>query len=241
MKRIDVKNLYKKFIVFDKDFKKVIWLFTKRGYQKEFNVLKGINFSIQNGEVVGIIGKNGAGKSTLLKIIAGIYFPTSGDVEVNGKIASLIELGAGFEPDLTGRENLFLKGQLMGYSKAEIESMLDEIIDFAELGEYIDMPIRTYSSGMKARLGFGLAITVDPEILIIDEVFAVGDKNFKEKSQKITIELFKKGKTILFVSHSEELVREFCTRVIYLKDGHIKYDGDIDTAFALYNEDNARR
>lgn len=235
---IKLKNVKKIFRYFKKDYKIILWLFTKKGHTKEFRVLNGIDIDIKKGEVVGILGKNGAGKSTLLKIISGIYFPTSGKVEVNGTIASLIELGAGFNKELTGRENIYLKGNLLGLSEKYMEEHIDSIIEFADIGEYMDMPLGTYSSGMSARLGFALAVNADPDILIIDEVFAVGDKNFQKKSRAKTEELLKSGKTVLFVSHSENLISEFCNRVIYLKDGLVDYDGPVEKGLALYHADN---
>lgn len=238
MERIKLENVSKNFFFFKRDLKKIIWAFTGKAYDKKFEVLKDISFTINDQEIVGIIGKNGAGKSTILKIIAEIYYPNSGEISVNGKIASLIELSAGFEADLTGRENIMLKGQLMGFSSAFLQEILPDIIDFAEIGEYIDLPLKTYSSGMKARLGFALSVTTDPDILIIDEVFAVGDKNFQEKSKQMTMNFFEQGKTILFVSHSENQVKDLCKRVIYLKDGRVAFDGDPDTAFEMYNMDN---
>lgn len=235
---IEVKNLKKYFRFFKKDYMVFYWLFTKKGYTKEFKVLNDISFNLKKGEVVGILGRNGAGKSTLLKIISGIYFPTSGSVKVDGTIASLIELGAGFENELTGRENIYLKGFLMGLSEEYINDHLADIIDFADIGEYIDMPLRTYSSGMRARIGFALAVYTQPDILIIDEVFAVGDKNFQKKSRAKTEELLKSGKTVLFVSHSEDLIKAFCTRVMYLKDGKIVFDGEIEQGIKMYHADN---
>lgn len=235
---ISLKNIRKTFRYFKKDFMVFYWLFTNKGYTKEFKVLKDISFDIKKGEVVGILGKNGAGKSTILKIISSIYFPTSGKVEVNGTITSLIELGAGFNKELTGRENIYFKGTLLGLSKKYIDDHIDEMLEFADIGEYIDMPLATYSSGMKARLGFALAVNADPDILIIDEVFAVGDKNFQKKSRAKTEELLKSGKTVLFVSHSEDLISEFCNRVIYLKDGQVAYDGEVKKGLGVYHADN---
>lgn len=235
---IDIRNLRKIFRYFKKDYKVFQWLFTRKGYTKEFKVLNGINLQVKKGEVVGILGKNGAGKSTLLKIISSIYFPTGGRIDVKGSIASLIELGAGFNRELTGRENIYYKGTLLGLNKEYIEEHIDEIISFADIGEYIDMPLGTYSSGMQARLGFSLAVNADADILIIDEVFAVGDKNFQTKSREKTEELLKSNKTVLFVSHSESLIREFCNRVVYLKDGVVAYDGEVGKGITTYHLDN---
>ena len=235
---IELKNIQKTFRYFKKDYMVFYWLFTRKGFTKEFKILNDISFSVAKGEVVGILGKNGAGKSTILKIISGIYFPTSGKVTVDGTIASLIELGAGFNKELTGRENIYLKGTLLGLTREHIDERIAEMIEFADIGEYIDMPLATYSSGMAARLGFALAVNADPDILIIDEVFAVGDKNFQKKSRAKTEELLKSGKTVLFVSHSESLISEFCNRVIYLKEGRIVYDGEVKRGLAIYHADN---
>lgn len=240
-KAITVKNLTKNFYFFQQDFRILQWLFIKKGYEKEQKVLKGISFEIGNGEIVGLIGKNGAGKSTLMKLVAGITYPTSGDVEVIGKVGSLINLSAGFHPDYTGRKNIYYKGTIMGMSKAEIDGIMDEICDFVDLGEYFDRPLRMYSSGMAARLGFALAVYSKPEILIIDEVLAVGDKNFRQKSRQKVVELFREGKSVLFSSHSDEMIREFCSRVIYLKDGRIMFDGNVEEGLRKYNEDICRK
>ena len=240
-KAITVKNLTKNFYFFQQDFRILQWLFTKKGYEKEQKVLKGISFEIGNGEIVGLLGNNGAGKSPLMKLVAGITYPTSGDVEVIGKVGSLINLSAGFHPDYTGRKNIYYKGTIMGMSKAEIDGIMDEICDFVDLGEYFDRPLRMYSSGMAARLGFALAVYSKPEILIIDEVLAVGDKNFRQKSRQKVVELFREGKSVLFSSHSDEMIREFCSRVIYLKDGRIMFDGNVEEGLRKYNEDICRK
>ena len=235
---IEIKNIKKIFRYFKKDYMVFYWLFTKKGFTKEFRVLDGINLNVKKGEIVGILGKNGAGKSTLLKIISGIYYPTSGSVKVDGTIASLIELGAGFNRQLTGRENIYFKGSLLGLTEKYLDEHIDSIIEFADIGEYMDMPLGTYSSGMAARLGFSLAVNADPDILIIDEVFAVGDKNFQKKSRAKTQALLTSGKTVLFVSHSEALISEFCDRIIYLKSGKVAYDGDVKRGLAIYHADN---
>lgn len=237
VKRIIVRNLSKQFFCFDKSYKVIPWLITGRGYQTIKPALQNISFEIGEGEVVGIIGKNGAGKSTLMKILAGITFPTSGEVIVNGSVGSLINLNAGFNADFTGRQNIYYKGMLLGLTKQQIDVILDDIISFADLGEYFDMPLRTYSSGMSARLGYALAVFSNPDILITDEVFAVGDKVFREKSRAKTLELFCSGKSIIFSSHSDGLIKAFCQRVIYIKDHKIKYDGDVQTGLDIYNHD----
>lgn len=238
---IEVQNLSKNFYLFQRDYQILQWLFTKKGYEREKKVLKSISFTVKKGEIVGLIGVNGAGKSTLMKLIAGITYPTSGTVIVNGKVGSLINLSAGFNPDYTGRRNIYYKATIMGMSKTEIDGMIDDICDFVELGEYFDRPIRMYSSGMSARLGFALAVYSNPEILIIDEVLAVGDKNFQNKSRAKVIEMFNAGKSVIFSSHSDTLIKQFCSRVIYLKNGQIVFDGDVEEGLLKYNEDTTKK
>lgn len=193
---------------------------------EEFWALKNVSFNVSKGEVVGIIGKNGAGKSTLLKIISGILKPTKGSVTCSGSIVPMLELGSGFDHDLTGRENIFLNGAILGYGKEFLESKFEEILDFSELGRFIDVPIRNYSSGMLMRLAFSIATVVNPEILIVDEIFAVGDAAFQEKSKARMMELMSGGTTVLFVSHSMDQIREMCNRVIWLDGGKIKMIGE---------------
>ena len=232
---IEVKNLTKEYLFFKKDYKKLFWVFTGKGFFSAKKVLKNVNFTVSKGEIVGILGKNGAGKSTLMSIVAGIIYPTSGTVKTTGKVGALINLNAGFNGDSTGRENIYYKANILGITRPEIDEIMDDIMNFADVGEYFDMPIRTYSSGMRARLGFSLATFLNPDVLIIDEVFAVGDKDFKIKSAKKTKEMFSQGKSILFSSHSESLIKEFCSRVIYIKKGKIVFDGDVEEGIALYN------
>lgn len=238
---IEVQNLSKSFYLFQKDYQILQWLFTKKGYEYEKKVLDNLSFTVKKGETVGLIGINGAGKSTLMKLIAGITYPTSGTAIVNGKVGSLINLSAGFDQDYTGRRNIYYKATIMGMSRTEIDNIIDDICDFVELGEYFDRPIRMYSSGMSARLGFALAVFSNPEILIIDEVLAVGDKNFQNKSRAKVIEMFNAGKSVIFSSHSDALIRQFCSRVIYLKDGRIVFDGDVEEGLHKYNEDTTKK
>ncbi len=193
---------------------------------EEFFALQNVSFDIKKGEVVGIIGHNGAGKSTLLKIISGILKPTSGKVEVKGNIVPMLELGSGFDHDLTGRENIFLNGAILGYSEDFLKSKYNEIVEFSELGKFIDVPIRNYSSGMMMRLAFSVATVVNPDILIVDEILAVGDADFQAKSKARMLELMGGGTTVLFVSHSLEQIREMCDRVIWLEHGHVKMIGE---------------
>lgn len=192
---------------------------------KQFTALKDINITVNKGEVVGLMGLNGSGKSTLLKIIAGVMKPTTGKVTVKGSVAPLIEVGAGFNPDLTGRENIFLNGYLLGFSKQYINEHMQEIIDFAELGEFIDVPLKNYSSGMKSRLGFSIATAVNPDVLIVDEVLSVGDFKFQQKCHKKIRELMSGETTVFIVSHNVGQIRELCTRCIWLEKGKIVAEG----------------
>lgn len=206
--------------------------------KEEIWALKDVSLEIKKGETIGIIGENGSGKSTLLKIISGITTPTSGKVEVNGRVASLIELGAGFHPDLTGRENVYLNGTLLGLTKKEIDRKYREIVEFADIPEFIDQPVRTYSSGMTVRLGFSVAVHLDSDILLIDEVLAVGDEDFQQKTIDKLLELESLNITILFVSHNLSLIDSFCKRVIWLNKGRVGKDGRSGIAINkyLYNQ-----
>lgn len=192
---------------------------------KEFEALKHISFSVNRGETVGIIGRNGSGKSTLLKIISGIMKPTSGNVVVNGNVVPMLELGSGFDMDLSGSENIFLNGAILGYTERFLREKYDEIVAFSELGEFIDMPIRNYSSGMLMRLAFSIAAMVEPEILIADEILAVGDEAFQHKSLGRMQEMMSGGTTVLLVSHSLNQIREVCDRVLWIDQGQIKMIG----------------
>lgn len=234
---IEIKDLNKKYYIFDKDYRVLKWVFTGSGFCKEKKAIKNLSFAVERGEVVGIIGKNGSGKSTLMQIVAGITYPTSGSVEVKGSVGALINLSAGFNPDYTGRENIYYKGMLLGMSRDQVDEIIEPICEFVELNEYFDLPLRMYSSGMSARLGFALAVFSNPDILIIDEVFAVGDRAFQVKSKAKMVELFRSGKSILFSSHSEQLIREFCNKVLYMKNGVAIHYGDVDKGFELYNSE----
>ena len=208
----------------------------KKQYHKDFHALNDINFEIKKGETVGIIGKNGAGKSTLLKIITGILTPSSGHVHVNGRVASLLELGAGFNPEYTGLENIYLQGILMGYSHNEIEVKLGEIVDFADIGDFIHQPVKTYSSGMYARLAFAVAINVDPEILIVDEALSVGDMLFQSKCMARMKEMIEKKITILFVSHDIYAVQSLCNEAIFIDKGSLVKIGNVEEVTTCYVE-----
>jgi ABC-type polysaccharide/polyol phosphate transport system ATPase subunit len=202
----------------------------------QFSALKGVSFEIGSGEAVGIIGRNGSGKSTILKIIAGVYRPTRGRVHVKGRVAALIELAAGFHPDLTGRENIVINGLLLGLSRKEIAIREARIIEFAELGDFIDSPVKQYSSGMFMRLGFAVASEVDPDILLMDEILSVGDANFQQKCLTRVGEFRSRDKTIVLVSHDMASMRRFCERVLVLHEGEIVADGTPDYAIARYEE-----
>ena len=202
----------------------------------EFWALKDVSFELKKGERLGILGLNGAGKSTLLKVIAGVYKPTKGSVQRYGHMATMIELGAGFDPNYTGRENIFLYGSVLGFSKEFLMSKYDEILEFSELGEFIDVPIKNYSSGMKARLGFSIATVVEPEILILDEVLSVGDAKFRKKCEKKMKKMFDHGVTVLFVSHSLAQVKRLCNKAIILEHGQLIAKGDIDDVVEIYEK-----
>lgn len=202
----------------------------------EFWALKDVSFELKKGERLGILGLNGAGKSTLLKVIAGVYKPTKGSVQRYGHMAPMIELGAGFDPNYTGRENIFLYGSVLGFSKEFLMSKYDEILEFSELGEFIDVPIKNYSSGMKARLGFSIATVVEPEILILDEVLSVGDAKFRKKCEKKMKKMFDHGVTVLFVSHSLAQVKRLCNKAIILEHGQLIAKGDIEDVVEIYEK-----
>lgn len=211
-------------------------LFRHRSRYHDFAALKGISFQVAQGETIGIIGRNGSGKSTILKIIAGVYTPTAGLVEARGKVAPLIELGAGFHSDLTGRENITMNGLLLGLSRRQIREREEKIIEFAELGEFIDAPIKQYSTGMLMRLGFAVSAEIDPDILLIDEILAVGDAGFQHKCVERVERLRAAGKTILFVSHDLATVRRLCPRVLLLHNGELLADGPAEAVTARYLE-----
>lgn len=202
----------------------------------EFEALKSVSFEVRRGEVLGLIGHNGAGKSTLLKVISGILKPAGGTVRLYGNVVPMLELGSGFDMEMTGRENIFLNGAIMGYSEAFLKEKYDEIVAFSEIEDFIDVPLRNYSSGMIARLAFSIAAVVEPEILIVDEVLSVGDANFQEKSKKRMTELMGGGTTVLFVSHNLEQIREMCDRVLWLEHGTVKMYGNAQQVCDAYEE-----
>ncbi len=203
---------------------------------EEFLVLQNINLEVKKGEAWGIVGTNGSGKSTLLKLICGIFKPYKGSVQVEGRVAPLIELEAGFDEDLTARENIFLNGAILGYNRKDMQKHFDEIVEFSGLGDFLDIPIKNYSSGMAARLGFSIATAVDPDILICDEVLAVGDYLFQKKCEKKMNELRDKGATLLYVSHAIESVKDVCDHALWLSEGKIVMKGSVDTVCDSYME-----
>lgn len=242
---IQVEDVCKKFKVYDDkgtSLKERV-LFRKRRRHKERQVLKGISFTIYKGETVGLIGKNGCGKSTLLKMLARILYPTQGIVRLRGRVSSLLELGAGFHPDLSGRENIFTNASIFGLGRAEIERRLDAVIRFSELEEFIDDPVRTYSSGMYMRLAFSVAINVDADILLIDEILAVGDAGFQKKCFRRLKEIKEIGTTIVIVSHSMEQIEKNCDRSIWIHEGKIQAEGnpqEISVQYMDYMEEHRR-
>ena len=210
-------------------------LFKKNNNSKK--VLDDVSFSIGKGEKVALLGKNGSGKSTILKLITEVAYPTSGDIYVKGNVNALLELKTGFEMEFTGRENIYLRGILLGLTRKEIKKLEKQIIDFADIGEYIDSPIQKYSSGMRARLGFAIAVNIDPEILLIDEALSVGDEEFKNKCLKKIIEITEnKNVTLVLVTHSLEMVKQFCDRGLVIEKGKLTYDGNIDSAIEFYQK-----
>ncbi len=211
-------------------------LFRPSSQIHEFEALKGISFEVMSGETVGIIGRNGSGKSTILKIIAGVYRPTAGMADVYGRVSPLIELGAGFHPELTGRENIILAGALMGIDPRDMRNRMDAVISFCELQEFIDAPIKQYSSGMYARLGFAVATEIDPDILLVDEILAVGDEAFQQKCLERMNSFRRQGKTIVYVSHDMNTVKSLCGRVFLLDQGHLVAAGPPEQVIARYHD-----
>lgn len=232
---IEFKNVTKTYKLFKNDKMRLISTLFKIKNYKEKHAVNNVTFNIKKGESVAIFGRNGAGKSTILKMITEVCYPTDGEISVKGRVSALLELTSGFDPEFTGRENIYLKGQLLGLKNNEIKELEQEIIDFAEIEEYIDQPIRTYSSGMKARLGFSINVNIKPEILIVDEALSVGDENFRKKCSKKVNEIIKnEGVTLLFVTHSVGMAAEFCKRGMVMETGKIVFDGNIEDAIKRY-------
>lgn len=234
---VEFKNVTKMYKLYKSDKQRFLAIFSKKIPFKEKRAVDNVSFKIERGEAVALFGKNGAGKSTILKMITGVAYPTEGDISVKGRVSALLELTSGFDPELTGRENIYLKGQLCGLKDDEIRELEDEIVEFAEVDEYIDQPVRTYSSGMKARLGFAINVNIRPEILIVDEALSVGDKAFKDKCLKKVKNIIEKDNvTLLFVTHAVATARQFCERGIVMKKGKLIYDNDIDSAIQVYED-----
>lgn len=235
---IEFKHVSKRYKLYSSDRKRLLGLFSKKIRCKTIKASNDLSFTIRKGERVALLGTNGAGKSTILKMITGVSFPTEGEIVINGRVSALLELKAGFDRNLTGRENIYLRGQIMGMTNDEIKKLEPKVVKFADLGDYIDQPMRTYSSGMKSRLGFAFASSVNPDILIVDEALSVGDKRFRAKCRRRVRRMAAKtGMTLLFVTHSITSAKKFCDRGIVLEKGTILFDGPIDDAIAFYMKD----
>ena len=238
---IEFKNVTKTYKLFKNDKQRFKAIFSNKVKAKEKKAINNVSFKINKGETVALLGKNGAGKSTILKMITGVTYPTNGDIIVNGRVSALLELTAGFDPEFTGRENIYFRGRLLGMEEKEIEELEPSIIEFADLSDYIDQPVRTYSSGMKARLGFAINVNIKPEILIVDEALSVGDKEFRQKcTAKINDIVNEKDVTFLFVTHSTGVAKAFCKRGMVMKNGKLLFDDDIDAAAEFYEETLAK-
>ena len=236
---ISVQDVTKVYRLYDKpiDRLKESISISHKNYHRDFYALKGLSFQVKKGETVGIIGTNGSGKSTILKIITGVLTPTSGEVNVDGKISALLELGAGFNMDYTGIENVYMNGTMMGYTKKEMDAKLQDILDFAEIGDFVYQPVKTYSSGMFVKLAFAVAAHLDSEIMVMDEVLAVGDMKFQQKCLgKMSDVAGQEGRTVLYVSHNMSTIRQLCTRCVVLDQGRVIFDGDVEQAIAVYME-----
>lgn len=232
---IRFENVSKIYKLYSSTRKRLIGIFIKKIPYKKKNAVDNMSFEIERGESVALFGKNGAGKSTVLKMITGVAFPTSGEITVNGRVSALLELTSGFDLEFTGRENIFLKGHILGLKDEEIKALEDTIVEFSELNDYIDQPVRTYSSGMKARLGFAINVNIKPEILIVDEALSVGDAAFRNKCQKKIDEVIHKDNvTLLFVTHQTAVAEQFCKRGIVMKNGRIIFDGPVKEASDFY-------
>lgn len=234
---IELKNVTKRYKLYKNDKQRLIGIFLKNVRYKDKKAVDDVSFTIKKGESVAIFGKNGAGKSTILKMITEVAFPTSGKIKINGRVSALLELTSGFDLEFTGRENIYLKGQILGLNNKEIKSLEQKIVDFADIEEYIDQPVRTYSSGMKARLGFSINVNINPDILIVDEALSVGDEEFKNKCiEKVNEIVHKEDVTLLFVTHSTGVAKSFCKRGIVMNKGKKQFDGDIDEAIEEYEK-----
>lgn len=232
---IQLKNVTKTYRLFKSD-KGRLWEFLgKKTAAEERRAINDVSLTIQRGEAVALFGRNGAGKSTILKMITGVAFPSRGKIRVNGRVSALLELSAGFDSELTGRENIYFRGEILGVPKGEMKKLEENIVKFAELGSYMDQPVRTYSSGMRARLGFAINANIRPDILIVDEALSVGDQNFRTKCREKVNEIMKSGVTFLFVTHSASDAKKFCKRGIVLRQGRLVFDGSVEDAAAYYD------
>jgi len=234
---ISFKNVSKEYKLYSSNRARLLGIFVKKVPYKKKKAVNDVSFTINRGESVALFGKNGAGKSTILKMITGVTFATSGEIKVNGRVSALLELTSGFDQEFSGRENIYLKGHILGLKDSEIKALEDTIIEFSELGDYIDQPVRTYSSGMKSRLGFAINVNIRPEILIVDEALSVGDAAFKNKcKEKINDIINNENVTLLFVTHQTAVAEEFCKRGIVMKDGKLVFDGEVADASKKYDE-----
>ncbi|MBO5462149.1 MAG: ABC transporter ATP-binding protein [Clostridia bacterium] len=234
---ISFDNVSKTYKLYSSTRKRLLGVFIKKIPYKKKKAVDNVSFEIQRGDSVALFGKNGAGKSTVLKMITGVAFPTEGTITVNGRVSALLELTSGFDMEFTGRENIYLKGHILGLKDDEIKALEDTIVEFSELNDYIDQPVRTYSSGMKARLGFAINVNIKPEILIVDEALSVGDAAFRVKCQKKINEVIHKDNvTLLFVTHQTAVAEEFCTRGIVMKNGQKVFDGEVHEASEFYKK-----
>ena len=232
---IEFKDVTKTYKLYKNDKQRLKAIFFKKTPYKPKQAVDHVSFKINKGESVALFGKNGAGKSTILKMITEVTYPTSGEICIDGRVSALLELTSGFDPEFTGRENIYLKGQLLGISTSEIKRLENSIIEFARLEEYIDQPVRTYSSGMKARLGFSINVNIEPEILIVDEALSVGDEEFRRKCLKKIKELIEKDNiTLLYVTHATKSAQDFCKRGMVMQSGKLIFDGDIEEAMKVY-------
>jgi len=234
---VEFKNVTKRYKLYKNDKQRFLAIFFKKIPYKKKLAVNNVSFQVKKGEAVALFGKNGAGKSTILKMITGVTYPTEGEILVDGRVSALLELTTGFDPELTGRENIYLKGQLCGLKDKEIRELEEGIVEFAEVDEYIDQPVRTYSSGMKARLGFAINVNIKPEILIVDEALSVGDASFRDKClKKVNSIIEKDNVTLLFVTHSTNVAKQFCKRGIVMVQGKLVFDDEIEKAIEFYNE-----
>ncbi|MBR6551606.1 MAG: ABC transporter ATP-binding protein [Clostridia bacterium] len=234
---ISFEKVSKVYKLYSSNRARLLGIFVKKVPYKKKKAVDNVSFTVKRGESVALFGKNGAGKSTILKMITGVTFPTTGDIKVNGRVSALLELTSGFDQEFSGRENIYLKGHILGLKDSEIKALENTIIEFSELEDYIDQPVRTYSSGMKSRLGFAINVNIKPEILIVDEALSVGDAAFKNKCKEKVNDIIKNDNvTLLFVTHQTAVAEEFCKRGVVMKDGKLVFDGEVAEASKKYDE-----